>query len=359
MKKRILLYDTTLRDGAQGEGVSFSDSGKMRLVRRLDEFGVDYIEAGYAGSNRREMKFFAAVRRAGKRVQNDPYVRSLLKAETPAVAVVGKTSRLHVREVLRVTPRENRAMISDTIAYLKENGREVFFDAEHFFDGYKESPDFVMRSLEAAVKAGVDSIVLCDTNGGCLPSEIYTITRVAVRALSVPVGIHTHNDAGMAVANALEGVRAGAAQVQGTVNGFGERCGNADLCTIIPNLQLKMGRSCVPPEKLASLRDLSLFADDLVNLSTNKKAPYVGESAFSHKAGQHVNAVRKNPVTFEHIPPKQVGNERRILLSELSGGSSILLKAIEVGTSRFSSCSGSASLSRSAARASPRCRKRP
>ena len=347
MKKRILLYDTTLRDGAQGEGVSFSDSGKMRLVLRLDEFGVDYIEAGYAGSNRREMKFFAAVRRAelqhtrivafgatrraGKRVQNDPYVRSLLKAETPAVTVVGKTSRLHVREVLRVTPRENRAMISDTIAYLKENGREVFFDAEHFFDGYKESPDFVMRSLEAAVRAGVDSIVLCDTNGGCLPSEIYSITRVAVRALSIPVGIHTHNDAGMAVANALEGVRAGAAQVQGTVNGFGERCGNADLCTIIPNLQLKMGRSCVPPEKLASLRDLALFADDLVNLSTNKKAPYVGESAFSHKAGQHVNAVRKNPVTFEHIPPEQVGNERRILLSELSGGSSILLKAIEVG----------------------------
>jgi 2-isopropylmalate synthase len=347
MKKRIQVYDTTLRDGAQGEGVSFSDSGKIRLVRRLDEFGVDYAEGGYAGSNQREIKFFAAVqreelqhlkivafgatRRAGKRVQNDSYVRALLEAETPAVTVVGKTSRLHVREVLRATPQENRAMISDTIAYLKDSGREVFFDAEHFFDGYKEDPDFVMRSLEAAVKAGVDAIVLCDTNGGCLPSEIYKITRATVRALPVAVGIHTHNDAGLAVANALEGVRAGAAQVQGTVNGFGERCGNADLCTIIPNLQLKMGRRCVSPENLTSLRELSLFADDLVNLSTNKKAPYVGESAFSHKAGPHVNAVRKNPVTFEHIPPEQVGNERRILLSELSGGSSILLKAIEVG----------------------------
>jgi len=347
MKKRIILYDTTLRDGAQGEAISFSDSGKIRLVKRLDEFGLDYIEGGYAGSNRREMKFFAeirrqelrhakivafgATRRAGKRVKEDIYVRSLLKVETPTVTVVGKTSRLHVREVLRTTPRENRAMLADTIEYLKEQGREVFFDAEHFYDGYKEDPDFVMRNLDAAVRAGVDAIVLCDTNGGSLPHEIYKITRAAVRALPVAVGIHTHNDAGMAAANTLEAVRAGVSQVQGTMNGFGERCGNANLCTIIPSLQLKMGRACVADENLAALRDLSLFVDDLVNLPQDRKAPYVGESAFSHKGGPHVNAVRKNPVTFEHVPPEAVGNERRVLLSELSGGSSILLKALEVG----------------------------
>ena len=347
MKKRILLYDTTLRDGAQGEGVSFSDSGKLRLVRRLDEFGIDYVEGGYAGSNRRDMKFFAdvrreelqhvnvvafgATRRAGKRVQDDAYVKSLIRAETCAVTVVGKTSRLHVREVLRTTPRENRAMIADTIGYLKEQGREVFFDAEHFFDGYKEDPDFVMSNLAAAVQAGADAIILCDTNGGSMPNEIYALTRAAVRALPVPVGIHTHNDAGLAVANTLEAVRAGASQVQGTMNGFGERCGNANLCSIIPSLRLKLGRECIPGGNLVSLRDLSLFADDLVNRPHDKKAPYVGESAFSHKGGPHVNAVRKNPATFEHIRPEQVGNERRILLSELSGGSSILLKAIEVG----------------------------
>jgi len=244
MKRAISLYDTTLRDGAQGEGISFSESGKLSLVRRLDAFGVAYVEGGYAGSNPRDMAFFRAVRReplqgvkvvafgrtrkAKTRVQDDEIVRSLLAAGTPAVTVFGKSSRLHVRKVLRCTARENAAMIADTVAYLKAKGREVFFDAEHFFDGYKESPEVALQALEAAAGAGADWLVLCDTNGGSLPHEVYGITAEIVKRFAVPVGIHAHNDIGMAVANSVEAVRAGAVQVQGTVNGYGERCGNAD-----------------------------------------------------------------------------------------------------------------------------------
>ena len=348
--KKIAIYDTTLRDGAQAEGISFSAGGKVRLVRRLDEFGVDYIEGGYAGSNAKDMAFFrdirreklahakvvafGSTRRARTRVKDDGYVRSLIEAGTAVVTLVGKTWDLHVRDVLRTTEKENLAMISDTVAWLKDHGRQVFFDAEHFFDGYKENPDFAMAAVTAAVKAGADAVVLCDTNGGSLPHEVHAIVRQAVAALRVPVGIHAHNDMGLAVANSLEAVRAGAVQVQGTINGYGERCGNANLCSILPTLELKMGLTCARKGQMALLRELSLFVDDQVNARPDTRAPYVGESAFSHKGGPHVNAVQKNPRTFEHIAPKAVGNERRVLISELSGGSSVLLKAIELGMGR-------------------------
>jgi 2-isopropylmalate synthase len=264
----------------------------------------------------------------------------MLDADTETVTVVGKTWRLHVRDVLRTSVAENLAMISDTIAHLKARDKEVFFDAEHFFDGFKDDPDFAMATLDAAVKAGVDLVVICDTNGGSLPDEIREVTREVVQALPVPVGIHAHNDAGVAVANTLAGVGAGAVQIHGTMNGYGERCGNADLCTLIPCLELKMGYACVGRKKLAGLRNLSLFVDDLVNLAPNSRAPYVGRSAFAHKGGPHVNAVQKNPRTFEHVRPATVGNERQVLVSELSGGSSVLLKAIELGVGRRKSAQG-------------------
>jgi 2-isopropylmalate synthase len=350
MSKAVTLYDTTLRDGAQGEGISFSADAKVQLARRLDAFGIHYIEGGYAGSNRKDMDFFrrmravplsqarltafGSTRRARVPVTQDPFVASLLDAGTPAVTVVGKAWRLHVRDVLRASARENRAMIADTVAYLKEKGREVLFDAEHFFDGYRDDPDTAMAALEAAVGAGADSVVLCDTNGGSLPHEIHAATRAVVAAFRTPVGIHAHNDTGTAVANTLEAVRAGAVMVQGTQNGYGERCGNADLCAIIPSLELKMGRRCVGRAALKRLRDLSLFVSDLVNLRPDARAPYVGRSAFAHKGGTHVNAVKKNPRTFEHVEPEAVGNRRQVLVSELAGGSNVLLKAIELGMGR-------------------------
>lgn len=354
--KRIFLYDTTLRDGAQAEGVSFSGAAKMRLARRLDEFGIDYIEGGYAGSNEKDMAFFRDVRkqefahanvvafgstrRARKRVTEDPFVADLVKAGTEVVTIVGKSSRLHVKDVLRTSARENLAMIADTVKFLKDKGRRVFFDAEHFFDGYRDSAAFAMEAVGTAAQAGADVIVLCDTNGGSLPDEVHAITGEATAALCVPVGIHCHNDAGVAVANTLEAVRAGATLVQGTINGFGERCGNADLCTVMANLVLKMGARCIGKARLKKLRELSLYVDDLVNQRPNDKAPYVGLSAFGHKGGPHVNAVQKNPRTFEHVQPESVGNERRVLISELSGSSSVLFKAIELGMGRRKSAAG-------------------
>jgi 2-isopropylmalate synthase len=355
-KATVTLYDTTLRDGAQAEGVSFSAGGKLRFLERLDAFGVDYVEGGYAGSNQKDMEFFAAVRRRPPararvvafgstrrkqtRVQDDPFVRSLLEAGTPAVTIYGKTWKLHVRDVLRTSQRENLAMIADTVGYLKEQGREVFFDAEHFFDGFRDDPAFALSCLEAARGAGADGVVLCDTNGGSLPHDVYAATAHAVEALGIPVGIHTHNDAGLGVANALEAVRAGAVQVQGTVNGYGERCGNANLCSVLPALALKMGCRVRAAANLAQLRELALFVDDLVNLRSDTRAPYVGASAFSHKGGPHVNAVRKNPATFEHVDPAAVGNERHVLVSELSGGTNVLLKAIELGAGHRQAAAG-------------------
>ena len=352
----VTLYDTTMRDGAQAEGVSFSGSGKIEMAKRLDEFGIDYIEGGYAGSNPKDMEFFRTVRRiglrhakvvafgstrrAGRKVGEDPFVRSLLDAQTPVVTVVGKTWDLHVRDVLRTTAEENLAMIAETVGFLKDHGRKVFFDAEHFFDGWKASTDFAFGALQAAVDAGADALVLCDTNGGSLPHEIYAATRQVVERCRTPVGIHCHNDAGLAVANTLEAVRAGATHVQGTVNGYGERCGNADLVTIIPNLQIKMQRRVISAESMKRLRELSVFVGDLLNVRPDPKAPYVGQSAFGHNAGLHVNAVHKNPRTFEHVRPEVVGNKRRVIMSELSGGSSVLLKAIELGLGRKQAAEG-------------------
>lgn len=346
-RRKIFIYDTTLRDGSQGEGISFSGSSKIQVALKLDAFGVDYIEGGYALSNPKDMEFFheirkhtlhhakiaafGSTRRADIAVGEDDNVRCLIEAGTPVVTIFGKTWQLHVSDVLRTSAAENRRMVFETVQYLKQRGREVIFDAEHFFDGYKDSPAFALDVLKAAVEAGADAVVLCDTNGGSLPHEVFGITSEVVKAFDVPVGIHTHNDSGLAVATSLEAVRAGASQVQGTINGYGERTGNANLCSIIPALELKMGCRAIPEGSLKQLRGLSLFVDDLVNLRHDGKAPYVGASSFSHKAGMHVNAVQKNPLSFEHIPPESVGNVRHILISEGSGSSSVLLKAIELG----------------------------
>jgi 2-isopropylmalate synthase len=347
MKNKIAIYDTTLRDGSQGEGISFSPRAKISLAKRLDEFGIDYIEGGFPGSNPKDMEFFKAIRqvefshakvaafgstrRARSSVKEDPIVQGLLAAETPVVTIFGKSWKMHVQDVLRTSLKENLAMVSDTVSYLKEQGKEVFFDAEHLFDGYKDDPDYTMNVLEAAVAAGADCLVLCDTNGGCLPHEIYQITKTVVDSLGAAVGIHAHNDCGMAVANSIEAVRAGAVQVQGTINGYGERCGNANLISIMPTLKLKLKSKCGSRRKMRNLRALSMFTDDLINRRHDNRAPYVGRSAFSHKGGAHVNAVQKNPATFEHIDPEVVGNERHVLVSELSGGSNVLLKAVEMG----------------------------
>jgi len=346
-QRKIHIYDTTLRDGSQGEGISFSGTSKIQMALKLDEFGVDYIEGGYAGSNPKDMEFFREIRkhtlrharvaafgstrRADTTVGDDDNVRRLIEATTPVVTIFGKSWQLHVTDVLRTTAAENRKMVFETVRYLKDQGREVVFDAEHFFDGYKDSPSFALDVLKVAFEAGADSLVLCDTNGGSLPHEVFGITSEVVKAFPLAVGIHTHNDSGLAVANSLEAVRAGAVQVQGTINGYGERTGNANLCSVIPALELKMGCRALPEGSLSHVKALSIFADDLVNLRHDAKAPYVGASAFSHKAGMHVNAVQKNPRSFEHVTPDSVGNERRILISEGSGASSVLLKAIEMG----------------------------
>ncbi len=345
--KRIEIYDTTLRDGAQGEGVSFSGPGKLRIARRLDEFGIDYVEGGFAASNPKDMEFFRDVgrtplsharvaafgstRRAGRTAAEDAGIRALLDSGAPVCTLFGKSWRLHVRDVLRTTEDENRAMIADTVRALKAAGREAIYDAEHFFDGYKDSPEHALSTLQAAKEAGADVLVLCDTNGGSLPYEIGEITRAVIARFGGRVGIHAHNDGDLAVANTLEAVRAGAVHVQGTINGFGERTGNANLCSILPNLALKMGHEVLRPGAIRQLRELSEFVYEVADLRPHPKAPFVGESAFAHKAGMHVDGVRKNRASFEHIDPEAVGNRRRILVSELSGTSNVFLKAVEMG----------------------------
>lgn len=346
-KEKIVVYDTTLRDGAQGEGVDFSAAARLRIAHALDDFGIDYIEGGFAASNPADMAFFkdikreplkraritafGSTRRAGRVTAEDAGTTALLEADTPTVTIFGKSWLLHVRDVLHTTPEENLAMISETVCWLKEQGREVIYDAEHFYDGYKDNAEYAGATLKAARQAGADAIVLCDTNGGSLPGEIRAITTKIVSEHGGMVGIHSHNDSGLATANALEGVLAGARQVQGTINGFGERTGNADLCAILPNLALKMGFACLLPESLQHLVEVSNFVYEMANLRPWNKSPFVGASAFAHKAGMHVDGVRKNPGSFEHIEPAAVGNQRRILMSELAGSSNILLKAIEMG----------------------------
>ena len=345
MNKTVHLYDTTLRDGTQGTGISFSGPDKIRVAERLDDFGIDYIEGGFPGSNPKDAEFFqearrrtwkhariaafGATRRGRVRVEDDPQVRLLLDAETPAVTIVGKTWPVQVTGVLGVSLDENLAMIAETVAYLRQRDREVFYDAEHFFDSYRDDPAYSLATLRAAHEAGAHLTILCDTNGGSLPEFVAQATRDAVAGLGAPVGIHPHNDCGLGVANALAAITAGATQVQGTINGYGERVGNCDLVTVAANLQLKLGVPVV--EDLTQLRELSLFVDELANVPPNVRAPYVGAAAFTHKGGQHVHAVQKFSQSYEHVDPALVGNRQTIVVSDLSGRSSILAKAQELG----------------------------
>ncbi|HEY3414719.1 MAG TPA: citramalate synthase [Armatimonadota bacterium] len=343
----VRVYDTTLRDGSQGEGISFSIEDKIKIARRLDAFGIPYIEGGWPGSNPKDIEFFRRIkdipfrqarlaafgstRRATTHAEDDAILRQLLEAETPVITIFGKSWRLHVSDVLRVTPEQNLEMIRDSVAWLKANGREVIYDAEHFFDGYKDDPGYAVAALNAAEEGGADSLVLCDTNGGSLPWQVEEIVCDVLGKVKAPIGIHPHNDAEVGVANAVAAVRAGATQVQGTMNGIGERTGNANLTSIIAILQLKMGVPCIPEESLRELTLLSNAVDEIANIIPNERQPFVGRNAFAHKAGVHVDAVVKNALSYEHIAPEAVGNARRVLLSELSGGATLQLKAMEWG----------------------------
>ena len=346
MKPIVQLYDTTLRDGAQAEDVNFSVEDKIRVARKLDQFGVHYIEGGWPGSNPRDVEFFremrrvklrraklaafGSTRRAKLRVSDDPGMKALVSSGVHVATIFGKTWDLHVLKALKTTHDENLRMIGESVAYLKKHMEEVVYDAEHFFDGYKANPDYAIQTLLAAEKAGADCLVLCDTNGGTLPNDLERIVTNIKRRIKVPFGIHAHNDSELAVANSLAAIRLGAVQVHGTINGYGERCGNANLCSIIPALKIKMGIDCISDTSLSKLREVSRYVDELANLPHRKRQPYIGDSAFAHKAGVHVDAVTKNPLTYEHIIPEQVGNKRRILISDLAGRSNILQKAVEL-----------------------------
>ena len=347
--KKLTILDSTLRDGAQGEGISFSVRDKIAVCRTLDELGVGYIEAGNPASNPKDAEFFREVkglkflnskltafgstRRRGVTAETDPGVKALLAAETPAVTVFGKSWDFHATDILRVTLEENLEMIFDTVRYLTDCGKEVIFDAEHFFDGYKNNPDYAIKAIRTAEEAGAAAVCLCDTNGGCFPDEVDKIVRAAVNALSIPVGIHTHDDAGMAVANSVTAVLCGATQVQGTLIGFGERCGNANLSTIAADLQLKRGYKCFPDENMKNLTLYCRRIAEIANVRLNRGMPYVGESAFAHKAGMHIDGVSKASFSFEHVSPDSVGNTRRFLMSEVAGRSTILEKVRKVDPS--------------------------
>jgi 2-isopropylmalate synthase len=345
---QIFIYDTTLRDGTQREGISLSLDDKLKIARKLDEFGVHYIEGGWPGSNPKDVEFFrrapslqlkqakiaafGSTRRKNSDCADDPNIQALITAETPVVTIVGKSWDLHVYDVLETSMEENLAMIGDSVRYCKGKEKEVIYDAEHFFDGYKANPEYAVATVKTAALAGADAVVLCDTNGGSLPWEVEEIVQDVRRQLGeTPLGIHTHDDSGCGVANTLAAVRAGARQIQGTINGYGERVANANLCTVIPDLQLKMGFDCVPPENLAKLVDLSRFVSETANLEHDDHWPYVGQSAFAHKGGIHVAAVLKNPDSYQHIDPVLVGNERRSVVSELSGRGNLVDKSIEYG----------------------------
>ena len=347
MAPEIEIYDTTLRDGSQGQGVSFSVADKLKIAERLDAFGVHYIEGGWPGSNPKDIEFFeeakrrrftrarlaafGSTRRKDVRAAADEQVRLLVDAETPVITIFGKTWLLHVREVLQTTPEENLAMIEDTVRFLRQQGRIVVYDAEHAFDGYKDDPEYALATWAAAQRGGADIVVLCDTNGGSVPNEIAAMTKAAVAHLAVRVGIHTHDDIGLGVANALAAIEAGAVQAQGTFNGYGERIGNCSLTSLIPNLEFKLRKTSVPPESLPLLKELSLFLDEVANIRPNPRLPWVGSAAFSHKGGTHVNAVQKLLRSYEHIDPALVGNSRQVLISELAGRSNIIMKARELG----------------------------
>ncbi len=354
----IWLYDTTLRDGTQGENVTFSADEKLNIAMRLDDIGIHYIEGGWPGSNPRDVAFFnlakrvtfkyarlaafGSTRKPGTRPDRDDNLNALLETETPAVTVFGKSWDLHVEKIMNNTLQENLSMINDSVAFLKQHGREVIYDAEHFFDGYKDNRDYAMQSLAAALDGGADFIVLCDTNGGTLPFELESIIAGVQQQMnnistgpsqngSVKLGIHSHNDCGMAVANSITAVQNGAVMVHGTINGYGERCGNADLTSIIPILSIKMDRACVTQENLKKIKTLSRYVSETANLVPLNSRPFVGKSAFAHKGGIHVSAIMKTPRAYEHMDPAMVGNNRRVLVSDLSGKSNVEYKAKELG----------------------------
>lgn len=340
MAKKVIVYDSTLRDGAQAVGISFTVEDKLKIVDKLDRLGIDYIEAGNPSSNPKDLEFFekvlkrklktstiiafGATRRANIKAQDDPNVLSLLNAGTTAVAVFGKAWDFQVTDILKTTLDENLNMIYDTIKFFKENGKTVVYDAEHFFDGYNANPEYAIKTLKAAYDAGVDTICLCDTKGGSLPSRIAKVTEIVRKEVDCDIGIHCHNDNGMAVAGSIAAVEAGAVQVQGTMNGFGERCGNANLCTIIPNLQLSMGYQCIPDENMENLTKAARFVSEVANIIHDERAPFVGSCAFAHKAGMHADAVNKNTFAYEIINPEVVGNQRNILMSEVAGRSAVM-----------------------------------
>ncbi|MDB9313030.1 citramalate synthase [Spirulina sp. CS-785/01] len=353
--KQIWLYDTTLRDGAQREGISLSLEDKLKIVRQLDEMGIPFIEGGWPGANPKDVQFFwqlqetplknsqvvafCSTRRPNKVAAEDSMLQAILAAKTHWVTIFGKSWDMHVTEGLKTTLEENLAMIRDTIQFLRSQGRRVIYDAEHWFDGYKQNPDYALQTLKAAWEAGAEWLVFCDTNGGTLPHEITQIVQAVYTAFpdlktqadAPQLGIHTHNDAGTAVANALASVQEGVTMVQGTMNGYGERCGNANLCTLIPNLQLKLGLHCLADEQLQKLSRTSRFISEIANLAPDDHAPFVGRSAFAHKGGIHVSAVQRNPLTYEHIEPETIGNQRRIVVSDQSGLSNVISKAKSFG----------------------------
>ncbi|MEZ4700281.1 MAG: citramalate synthase [Rhodothermales bacterium] len=347
MATHVELFDTTLRDGTQGEHVALSARDKLRIAKRLDALGIDIIEGGWPGSNPKDQAFFdlakdvswqharlcafGSTRRFSNPPEQDANLLALLAAETPVVSIFGKSWTLHAEVALGVTLEQNLELIRSSVAFLKAHGKYVVYDAEHFFDGYKDNEAYALETLRAAAGAGADVLVLCDTNGGTMPHEVFDIVSHVCGAFTLPIGIHTHNDGACAAANTLMAVRAGARHVQGTINGIGERCGNADLCAVIASLQLKMGYSCIEPEQLATLADLSHFVNEVANLDPVDRAPYVGHSAFAHKGGVHVSAVMKDPRAYEHIAPDLVGNRRRVLVSDLSGQSNVRYKADELG----------------------------
>lgn len=346
--KKIQIYDTTLRDGSQGEDISFSVDDKLHIAKKLDDLGIDYIEGGWPGSNFKDMAFFRRVPELAlkharvaafgstahpknNRVEDDNNIQALVEADTPVVTIFGKTWDLHVKVALGITPERNLELICDSVAYLKSLGKEVIYDAEHFFDGFKADRIYALATLKAAEQAGADTIVLCDTNGGTLTEEIRDWLLAAIQSIKTPIGIHTHNDSDMAVANSVIAIRHGAVHVQGTFNGYGERCGNANLCSIIPNIELKLGMTAIGKDKLADLTLVSHYVSEIANMHHRQDFPFVGKSAFAHKGGIHVSAVMKEASAYEHIAPDSVGNERRVLISELSGKSNVLYKAERMG----------------------------
>ncbi|HIJ39953.1 MAG TPA: citramalate synthase [Deltaproteobacteria bacterium] len=349
MNKHVTLYDTTLRDGTQGEQVNLSAEDKLKVAKKLDSFGIHYIEGGWPGSNPKDARFFemarslsfqnskltafGSTRRANVTPEMDENLKALLMTEVEVVTVFGKSWDVHASHILRVALEENLAMIEDTVFYMKRMDRKVIYDAEHFFDGYKKNAQYALKTLKAAEEGGADVLVLCDTNGGTMPDDIRKIITEVRSKVSLPLGIHVHNDCGLAVANSLVAVQCGVRMVQGTINGYGERCGNADLTSVIGNLQLKMGYSCIEEDRMKQLTDLSRFVSEVANVPPLNQRPFVGKSAFAHKGGVHVSAVMKLPEAYEHIPPNRVGNRRRVLVSDLSGRSNIDFKAGEMGIS--------------------------